>query len=36
MELKEIDINTTNWADSAQDSGYWRALVNVAFNLRIS
>ena len=28
MDLKEIDINTRNWVDSAQDRDYWRALVN--------
>ena len=26
MNLKEIGINTRNWADWAQDRGYWRAL----------
>ena len=36
MDLKEIGINKTNWVDSAQDRDYWRALVNAAFNLRIS
>ena len=34
MELKEIDINTRNWVDSAQDRNYWRALVNEALNLQ--
>ena len=34
MDLKEIDINTRNWAYSAQDRDYWRALVNAALNLR--
>ena len=33
MDFKEIGINTRNWVDSAQDRDYWRALVNVAFNL---
>jgi hypothetical protein len=33
MNLKEIDINTRNWVDSAQDRSYWRALVNAALNL---
>ena len=33
MDLKEIDVNTRNWIDSAQDRDYWRALVNVALNL---
>ena len=35
MGLKELDINTRNWVDSAQDRGYYRALVNAALNLRI-
>ena len=33
MDLKEIGIHTGNRVDSAQDSYYWRALVNAAFNL---
>ena len=33
MDLKEIDINTRNWIDSAHDRDYWRALVNATFNL---
>ena len=33
--LKEIDINTKNWVDSAQDKDYWRALVNAALNIRV-
>ena len=36
MNLEEIGINTGNWVDSAQDGNYWRALVNVALNLRVS
>ena len=36
MDLKEIGINTRNWADSAQDRDYWRALVNAALNLQVS
>ena len=32
MDLKEIDINTRNWVDLAQDMDYWRALVNAALN----
>ena len=35
MDLEEIDINGGNWIDSAQDWNYWRALVNVALNLRV-
>ena len=35
MDLKEIDINTRNWVDSAQDRDYWRALVNATLNLQV-
>ena len=35
MDLKEIGINTRNWVESAQDRDYWRALVNLALNLRV-
>ena len=35
MNLKEIDINTRNWVDSAEDRDYWKALVNAALNLRV-
>ena len=35
MDLKEIGINMRNWVDLAQDRNYWRALVNVALNLRV-
>ena len=35
MDLKEIGINTRNWVDSTEDRYYWRALVNVAMNLRV-
>ena len=35
MDLKEIDIITRNWVDSAQDKNYWKALVNAALNLRV-
>ena len=34
-DLEEIGINVGNWVDSAQDRGYWRALVNAALNLRV-
>ena len=34
-DFKEICINTRNWVYSAQDLDYWRALVNVALNLRV-
>ena len=33
MGLKEIDVNTRNWIDSAQDRDYQRALVNAELNL---
>ena len=35
MDLKEIGIITRNLVDSAQDTYYWRVLVNVTLNLRI-
>ena len=35
MDLQEIGINADDWVDSAQDRDYWRALVNVALNLRV-
>ena len=35
MDLEEIGIIAGNWVDSAQDSNYWRALVNAALNLRV-
>ena len=35
IDLEEIGINAGNYVDSAQDIYYWRALVNVALNLRI-
>ena len=30
-----IGINAGHWVDSAQDSDYWKALVNAALNLRV-
>ena len=33
--IKEIFISTRNWVDSAQDTDYWRALVNEALSLRV-
>ena len=33
--LKEIGINTRNWADLPQDRNYWRTLVNAALYLRV-
>ena len=35
MDLGEIGINAGNWVDSAQDTNYWRTLVNAALNLRV-
>ena len=34
IDLKEMGINTRR-VHSAQDIDYWRALVNVALNLRV-
>ena len=34
MNLKEIDIITRNWVDSAQERDYWRALLSAVLNLR--
>jgi hypothetical protein len=36
MDIKEIGINTKNWIDTAQDSDYWRALVNAELSLWIA
>ena len=36
MDFKEMDINTRNWVDSAQDRDYWRAFVSAEFNFRVS
>ena len=35
MYLKEMGVNMRNWIDAVQDREYWRALVNVALNLRV-
>ena len=29
-------FSTRDWVDSAQNSDYWKALVNAALNLRVS
>ena len=34
--LEEIGINAGNWVDSAQDTDYWRALVNAALKFQVS
>ena len=36
MDLKVIGVNATTRIDSAQDRNYWRALLGVALNLRVS
>ena len=36
MSHKEIGINTRNWFDLAQDTNYWRALVDAVLILRVS
>ena len=33
IDLKEIGVNTRNWADSAKDRDNWRAILNAALNL---
>ena len=35
MNLGEIGINKRKCVDSAQDRDYWRALMNLALNLRV-
>ena len=35
MDLKEIDVHTNNWTDSAQYSDYWIAVVYAALNSRV-
>ena len=35
MNFEEIGINAGNWVGSTQNRDYWRALVNVAMNLRV-
>ena len=36
MDLKEIGVSPKIWTDSALDKDYSRALMNAAFNLRVS
>ena len=36
MNLKEIGVNKSYSIDSAQNMDYWRTLMNVALNLRVS
>ena len=35
MDLEKIGISAGKWVDSAEDRNYWKALVNVALNLRV-
>jgi hypothetical protein len=35
MDLLEIGVNVVDWIGLAQDRYRWRALVNVAMNLRV-
>ena len=35
MDLKEMDINTRNWVDSAEGRDCWRALENTTLNLLV-
>jgi hypothetical protein len=35
MDPEEIGINAGNWVGSAQDTDYWRTLVNAALNLLV-
>jgi hypothetical protein len=35
MELQEVGWGRMDWIDLAQDRNRWRALVNVAMNLRV-
>ena len=36
MDFKEIDVNTRNWIDLAQDSDYWRVPLKATLNLWVS
>jgi hypothetical protein len=35
MDLREIGWGGMDWIDLAQDRDHWRALVNMAMNLRV-
>ena len=35
IDLKEMGINSWIWIDSAQDTDYWKAIVDAALNLRV-
>jgi hypothetical protein len=36
MDVREIGWDSMDWIDLAQDRDQWRALVNMAMNLRVS
>ena len=36
MDLDEIGIIVKNWVNSAQDTNYWRALVNYYNSLHMN
>jgi hypothetical protein len=35
MDLQEVEYESMDWIDVAQDRDRWWALVNVAMNLRV-
>jgi hypothetical protein len=35
MDLREIEWDSIDWIDLAQDRDQWRAFVNTAMNLRV-
>jgi hypothetical protein len=35
MDLREIEWDSMDWIDLAQDWDQWRALVNTVMNLRV-
>ena len=35
MGPKEVDVNTSNWVDLAQDMEYWRTFVNGTLNIQV-